>query len=68
MRKHREGLGIRYIDIGMHWKPILCPSPHVPFQSIFDTIKSTQANTLVSQDQVVLHPPPKHVHHVHRDL
>jgi hypothetical protein len=31
-------------------------------------IKNTQANTLVSKDQVVVHPPPKYVHHVHRDL
>jgi hypothetical protein len=38
MRKHREGLGTRYIDTGMQWKPILCPSPPVPFQSIFGTI------------------------------
>jgi hypothetical protein len=35
---------------------------------LWDYIKSTQANTLVSKDQVVVHPPPKHVHHVHRDV
>jgi hypothetical protein len=29
---------------------------------------STQTNTLVSKDQVVAHPPPKHTHHLHKDL
>jgi hypothetical protein len=35
-----------------------------PFNSSLRLYQITQANTLVSKVQVVVHPPPKHVHHV----
>jgi hypothetical protein len=39
-----------------------------PFNPSLRLYYNTQVSTLVSKGQVVVHPPPKHMHHLHKDL
>jgi hypothetical protein len=64
MRKHREGLGTRYIDTGMQWKPFLVQVHLFPFNPPLRLYQNhSSKHSSLKRGQVVVHPPPKHVHH-----
>jgi hypothetical protein len=67
--KTQGRLGTRYIDTIMQWKPFsLSKSTFSLSMHLWDYININSTNILVSKDQVVVYPPPKHVHHLHKYL